>query len=119
MKKLLLSSIIMLGVCGIATAQTDAKAKPAEKNAPSAALTPQKSTISASDVDAAAAPAQNDDGTVKVAAKTAPVSKAEAVAASVKTDDMITPAELAKLKEEKLAKANAPEAPKKIGKKQN
>ena len=47
MKKLLLSSVIMLGVCGIAAAQTDSKANKQAQVAAStaAAPTPQKAAI--------------------------------------------------------------------------
>lgn len=56
MKKLLLSSVIMLGVCGIAAAQTDSKfnKKAQTTNTSVTAPTPQKAAIMpASDVMAA------------------------------------------------------------------
>lgn len=47
MKKLLLSSIIMLGICSFASAQnaTDAKSKKLAPAAPAATATPQKSAV--------------------------------------------------------------------------
>ena len=116
MKKLLLSSVIMLGVCGIATAQTDAKAQSAQKNTFSTAPTPQKSAIPASD----AAVAQTDQGTTApvVAAKKAPLTKAEVVAASFNNNNALSPDQEAALRKEKLAKANQATAPT-TGKKHN
>lgn len=108
MKKLLLSSVIMLGVCSIATAQADTKVSPAPKNtfATAASSTPQKSTVAASDV----APVAQTDKAVPANAPT--LTKAEAVAASVRADGTVSPADEAKQREEKLAKANEPAAPK-------
>ena len=61
MKKLFLSSIIVLGVCSFATAQsTDAKASKKLTTAPSisAAPTPQKAAVATTNVK------ENPDGTV-------------------------------------------------------
>ena len=80
MKKFLLSSIIMLGVCGVVNAQTSGKTKKNEVNPTStsaaATPTPQKAAIMPSDEAAVAAPVASDvtatDATASktVAAKT-------------------------------------------------
>ena len=96
MKKLLLSSVIMLGVCGIASAQTDSKFnKKAQTTTTSAgAPTPQKAAIMpASDVaapvpvtktaaDKQAAPAPSPVTMKSKAAKTAAAAPATTVNAA-------------------------------------
>ena len=86
MKKLLLSSIIMLGICSFVTAQnaTDAKSK---KLAPAATATPQKSAVATQQNVIT-----NADGTVVAPAATGTVAPTESKATA-------TDAEMAKKKE--------------------
>ena len=86
MKKLLLSSIIMLGACGIASAQTDAQLAKQKKIAAAStstpALTPQKAAITpASDVVAPAPKTAADKQAAAIApARTSKYKPAQAVA---------------------------------------
>jgi hypothetical protein len=113
MKKILLSSLIMLGVCGIAAAQTDTKA--AKPNQPAtttiaAAPAPQKAAVAA----------ENDLGTIPVtttdkeAAATSPRSATQtaqkAEATSVNAAGEVVPTNDAKRKEAKMAAAKAANA---------
>ncbi len=89
MKKLLLSSIIMFGVCGFVTAQnaTEGQSKKANKStiASPAAPTPQKSAF------ATTAPADviNADGTVAAKSADAPAIASDKVQTT--SDDMKAP----------------------------
>ena len=120
MKKLLLSSIIMLGVCGIASAQTDSKVKQKHMQATSTsaaapALTPQKSAIMpasdaaastdgiVTDKEAATASPATSSKAARVAKAEANVVNAEGVAVPNATSD-------AKRKEEKMAAVQAANA---------
>ncbi len=108
MKKLLLSSIIMLGVCGIAAAQTDAKLakqkQVASASTISAAPTPQKAAIMPASDDVAPAPKTVADKQAAAAAATAPVRPAKTTQAAstaptsttVNAEGVIVPAEVAK-----------------------
>ncbi len=114
MKKILLSSIIMLGVCGIASAQTDSKFnKKAQSTTTSAvAPTPQKAAIMpASDAVVAQPVATSDD---KVAASPiAPVKTTDAVASTtVNAAGEVVPATDAARREAKMAAAKAANAQK-------
>jgi len=117
MKKLLLSSVIMLGVCGIATAQTDSKlAKQQATNAATPALTPQKAAIMpASD----AAVASSDDKEAAAAAtRTATQTAKKTQATSVDATGVVVPDDQAAKREAKLAAGKAASA-QKPGKHQN
>jgi hypothetical protein len=77
MKKFLLSSIIMLGVCGAVSAQTAAKSKKTDASAAStsaAAPTPQKAAIVPSSDDVAPVTPATRTAADKEAAATAPVT---------------------------------------------
>ena len=89
MKKLLLSSIIMLGICSFASAQnaTDAKSKKLAPAAPAATATPQKSAVATQQNVIT-----NADGTVVAPAATGTVAPTESKATA-------TDAEMAKKKE--------------------
>lgn len=109
MKKLLLSSVIMLGVCGIATAQTDAKlAKQPAATSAAPALTPQKAAVMPAS-DAAVAPAATSTDQQAAAAPAAPkaarVAKTEA--ASVDAAGVAVPSNDAAKKEAKMAAVKA------------
>ena len=115
MKKLLLSSIIMFGVCGFVTAQnaTDSKAsrKAQAATTTTVAPTPQKAAIMpASDAAVAAPIAISDDA--RAASKIAPagtVKTTDAVSStSVNAAGEVVPAS----KEAKMAAAKAANAPK-------
>jgi hypothetical protein len=110
MKKLLLSSVIMLGICGIASAQTGSKLAKQTATTSSAAPTPQKSASAvASDVAAPAAVVNttSDDQQAASAtpAKTVRVAKTEAraQATTVNAAGEVVPASDAKRVEEKVA----------------
>jgi len=117
MKKILLSSIIMLGVCGAVNAQTSSKTKKNDVNSTSAsaaAPTPQKAAVLQSDGDAAVvAPVVTaaDKQAVQVAApvnKTTQVKQAQAPAtATVKAAVVTVPSDEEKIKADKAEKAKA------------
>ncbi len=113
MKKFLLSSIIMLGVCGAANAQTGAKtkkndmeaARTASPSAAAAAATPQKAAIMpASDVAAPATRTAAD----KEAAATAPAAAKSSSdgATTVNAAGEVVPVNASR-KEAKMAAAKA------------
>lgn len=118
MKKLVLSSIIMLGVCGIASAQTDsklAKQKQASTSSSSAALTPQKAAFTpASDVVTApaVATATSTDQEAAAATKSATQTAQKAESTTVNAAGEVVPATDAKRREAKMAAAKAANAPK-------
>lgn len=115
MKKLLLSSIIMFGICGFVTAQnaTGSKLGKTQATATSAAPTPQKAAVepalATNDVDpvkpassktnAVAAPAPN--------VKSAKVVKPAEAAVAVSADGVIIANDAAKKKEIEKAEAAA------------
>lgn len=115
MKKFLLSSIIMLGVCGIASAQTDSKAAKQKQQAATttsaAAPTPQKAAIMPeSDLAPAAAATTSDDKTAATnRSATQTAQKAEAT--SVNAAGEVVPSTDAQRKEAKMAAAKAANAP--------
>lgn len=113
MKKLLLSSIIMLGVCGIASAQTDSKLAKQKQAATtsSAASTPQKAAImSASDAaPVAVAPATSDD-VQATRSQTQTARKAEAT--KVNAAGEVVPNTDVQRKQAKIDAAKAANAPK-------
>jgi hypothetical protein len=108
MKKLLLSSIIMFGVCGFVTAQsaTDSKLRQASTKpttTTAATPTPQKSAV----VSDQRPVAINADGTAAPASDLATPTKTRAVqTTNAKVSQ--TDADLAKKKEIEEAKATAP-----------
>ena len=119
MKKLVLSSIIMLGVCGIASAQTDSKVKQkhpeaATTSAAAPALTPQKAAIMpASDVAVSvdgviATDKQAASTTSATASKAARVAKTEAT--TVNAAGIAVPTDDAKRRAEKMAAIKAANA---------
>ena len=121
MKKLVLSSIIMLGFCGIASAQTDSKLKQkhpeaATTSAVAPAFTPQKAAIMpASDAAVAADVNAIDKGVATPASPTSPkaahVAKTEAT--SVDAAGVVVPAPTtddAKRRAEKMAAIKAANA---------
>jgi hypothetical protein len=121
MKKLLLSSLIMFGVCGIASAQTDAKVK--QNAAPttsfstaSGATAPQKSTVASS--DAAAVPATvNDVDAAQTNSSAKPARISKTAPTTVNAAGEVVPATDANAKqarEAKAAAAKAAPAPKKV-----
>lgn len=117
MKKLLLSSIIMLGVCGIASAQTDSKlAKTGSGAAPAA--TPQKSAIMTADGRTATAevtaPITAADVDAAPAAKPARIAKSDAT--TVNAAGEVVPATDAKRRDEKMAAVKAANEAKPVGK---
>lgn len=78
MKKILLSSIIMLGVCGAVNAQTGSKFKKNEASTSAAAPAPQKAAIMpASDAAPVAAPAERTAADKAAAADVAPATPAQ------------------------------------------
>lgn len=108
MKKLLLTSIIMFGVCGFITAQNtvDSKAKfKSTSSTTSATAVPQKAA-STNDLQTTRA-----DGTVVSGADaTVPVKVNAAEAKAATADDVQMASDLAKKKEMEKAKAEAPKA---------
>jgi hypothetical protein len=122
MKKFLLSSIIMLGVCGAVSAQsaTGAKAKKNDMSAPTvgaassttatAAPTPQKAAIMPASDAAAIAPATTDD---QAASAPAPARvKNITPATTVNAAGEVVPNDDAKRVEAKMAAAKAANAQK-------
>lgn len=114
MKKLLLSSIIMLGACAVVSAQTDAKAAKQKQQLPAAAPAIQKAPVmpvsdvapvvaSDADANAAAAPVTTQR-VIKTAADKAAAVKANAAEAVPNSD--------ARAIETKKAAAKAANAPK-------
>ncbi len=113
MKKLLLSSIIMLGVCGIASAQTDSKVaqKHLGTTTTSAApvSTPQKAAIMpASDVAVTTAAAASDKEAATTTSAAAP-KPARVNKTTVNAAGVVVPSDDVK-REEKMAKVNAANA---------
>ena len=113
MKKLLLSSIIMFGVCGFVTAQNapNPKLKKAETNATSATPTPQKAAVvtasaTTDDVNAARPASDKNKSAAAPAAtdKSAKVKPAET--AVVSADGVIISAPDAAKEKAAAAKAN-------------
>jgi len=108
MKKLLLSSIIMFGICGFVTAQnaTDSKLRQAstkQTTTSAATATPQKAASATSEK----APVMNADGT----AAPAPTNAVAPTTKRVRSTDAKvsqTDADLAKKKEIEEARATAP-----------
>ncbi|MEO6254234.1 MAG: hypothetical protein ABIO79_13055 [Ferruginibacter sp.] len=99
MKKLLLSSIIMFGICGFVTAQNATDSKLAKKSAAtttSATATPQKSAVEATPTlttNADAAPASdkvNQPAAVAPTGKPVRVAKTDA-AAAISADGTVQP----------------------------
>ena len=115
MKKFLLSSIIMLGVCGIASAQTDSKMnrKTPAATTSAAAPTPQKAAIMPAAEAVSATVTTSDDVKAAAPAKT-DVKAADAVvtATTVNAAGEVVPASDAQRKEAKMAAAKAANAPK-------
>jgi hypothetical protein len=115
MKKFLLSSIIMLGVCGIASAQTDSKAAKVKAQTAAAAstapsFTPQKAAVMpASDV---AAPVTSTDVEAAAATRVATQTAQKAEATSVNAAGEVVPDNDAARREAKMAAAKAANAPK-------
>ena len=87
MKKLLLSSVIMLGVCGIASAQTDSKFnKKPQTTTSAAAPTPQKAAIMpSSDEVAAPVPVTKTAADKQAAPAPSPVTMKSKAAKTVAT----------------------------------
>ena len=107
MKKLLLSSIIMLGICGIATAQTarDSKAKLAPASTTSATATPQKAAWATNENVVIV----NADGTTAATNDvTAPDTKVAQSDKKAALQVSQTDADIAKKKEMEAAKTAAP-----------
>ncbi|MEO7308180.1 MAG: hypothetical protein ABIR78_03640 [Ferruginibacter sp.] len=99
MKKLLLSSIIMFGICGFVTAQnaTDSKLKKAGTTTSSVAPTPQKSAVAApalaTNPDAKPASDKvNAPAAVAPTGKFARVAKTDATATAISADGSVVPA---------------------------
>jgi hypothetical protein len=117
MKKFLLSSIILLGVCGAANAQTSGKTKKNEMSAASAvaAPTPQKAALAPA-AESVVAPASTTPSD-KQAAQTAPVTRIKskpaqttttaAAPATVNAAGVVVPSEEEKIKADKAEKAKA------------
>ena len=115
MKKFLLSSIIMLGVCGIASAQTDSKMNrktPAATTSAAAAPTPQKAAIMPASDAAVAAPAATTDDRVAATGIAVKTTDASASATTVNAAGEVVPVIDAKRREAKMAAAKAANAPK-------
>ncbi len=116
MKKLVLSSIIMLGVCGIASAQTDSKVKQkhpeaATTSAAAPAFTPQKAAIMpASDAVVATDVTSTDKqaATTATSPKAARVAKTEAT--TVNAEGVVVPTDDSKRRAEKMAAIKAANA---------
>lgn len=116
MKKFLLSSIIMLGVCGIASAQTDSKMNrktPAATTSAAAAPTPQKAAVMPASDAVSATVTTSDDVKAASPSKT-DVKAADAVvtATTVNAAGEVVPVSDAQRKEAKMAAAKAANAPK-------
>lgn len=115
MKKLVLSSVIMLGVCAIATAQTDSKMnkKPQATSTSPAAPTPQKAAIMpASDAAVAATVSTADD--VKAVSPATTVVKTNDASSAVTTVNAageVVPVNDAQRREAKMAAVKAANAP--------
>ncbi len=112
MKKLLLSSIIMFGICGFVTAQNaPSKSKKAETSANSATPTPQKAAVApvaatTDDVNAAR-PASDKNKSAAVPAATDKSAKVKpAQAAVVSADGVVITAPDAAKDKAAAAKAN-------------
>lgn len=116
MKKFLLSSIIMLGVCGAANAQTGAKTKKNDLSAAgtstsAAAPTPQKAAVIPQS-DAVAPAATTRTAADKEAASVAPVTRIKTKPAQVQAPATVNAAGVVvsdeeKVKAEKAAAAKA------------
>lgn len=117
MKKFFLSSIIMLGVCGIAAAQTDSKAaKLKQQSATStnaAAPTPQKAAIMPeNDAAPTTASATTSDDKAAATNRSAAQTAQKAEATKVNAAGEVVPNDDAKRREAKMAAAKAANAPK-------
>ena len=124
MKKFLLSSIILLGVCGAASAQSSTGAK-VKKNdmsaptvgsatAPAAAATPQKAAIMpASDAAAVAAPTTSTDQASADATPAVAKTSSEG-GTTVNAAGEVVPTSASKTREEKMAAVKAANAQKAV-----
>ena len=122
MKKLLLSSIIMFGICGFVTAQNATDSKLAKNRTTTtttaAAPTPQKSAVEATpslttnaDAAAPASDKLNPQAAPVAAGKQARVSKTEA-ATAVNADGTVVPTD--EMIQKKKEAANAAPVPTKV-----
>lgn len=113
MKRFLLSSIIMLGVCGIASAQTGSKfnKKAQATTTSTVAPTPQKAAIMPTSDAAVGTPAIAED--INAASTSTKTKAAEATTGtSVNAAGVAVPNDDAARREAKLAAAKAANAPK-------
>jgi cytoskeletal protein RodZ len=121
MKKILLSSIIMLGICGIASAQTGSKSSKKQlagstsaTSTSAAAPTPQKAAVMPAS-DAAVAPAAvSPDQAASSVAPATPTSADGGTTVNAAGEVVPTDAR----KQAKMAAAKAANAPKTTGKQQ-
>ena len=113
MKRFLLSSIIMLGVCGIASAQSDSKMNrktPAATTSAAAAPTPQKAAIMPASDAAVAALASTTDDKAAATGTAVKATDVTSAATTVNAAGEVVPVSDAQRKEAKMAAVKAANA---------
>ena len=112
MKKLVLSSVIMLGVCAIATAQTGKmNQKPQATSTSSAAPTPQKAAVMPASDATVVSPATTSDDRAVATGTAAKTTDASSAVTTVNAAGEVVPVTDAR-REAKMAAAKAANAPK-------